>query len=87
MLNRVIYSRESIDWHAKGFQGRSLEELTAAHEIDNLMPRRASSDVATLLTLLSYRAPRRKPYLQELLRNTCFLTKHRPTKPRRKPRG
>ena len=69
-----LCSRDNIDWWAKGFESRSLEDLVAGHEIENLMPHRASGDVATLLALLSYRPRRRKPYLHELLRNAGLLT-------------
>lgn len=65
--------RDAIDWWAKGFESRSLEDLAFAHDIENPRPHRASSDVATLLALLSYRPRRRKPYLYELLRNGGLL--------------
>lgn len=76
-----LCSRDGIDWWAKGFESRSLEDLASAHDIQNLRQHRASGDVATLLSLLSYRPPHRKPYLYELLLDTGFLT-HRPQKAR-----
>jgi len=62
-----LCSRDGIDWWAKGFESRSLDDLAFAHDIENLRPHHASGDVATLLALLSYRPRRRKPYLYELL--------------------
>ncbi|SPE37632.1 conserved hypothetical protein [Candidatus Sulfopaludibacter sp. SbA6] len=38
--------------------------------------------MATLLALLSYRPPRRKPYLYELLRNAGLLATRRPREAR-----
>jgi len=64
----ALLARRNIDWSAKGFESRSLDDLATAHEIENSAPHRAIGDVATLLTLLSYRPRRRKPYLYELLR-------------------
>jgi DNA polymerase-3 subunit epsilon len=72
-----LCSRDGIDWWAKGFESRSLEDLAFGHHIDSPGPHRASGDVATLLALLSHRPPRRKPYLYELLRNTGFLATRR----------
>jgi DNA polymerase-3 subunit epsilon len=69
-----LCSRDNIDWWAKGYESRSLEDLAFAHDIENPRPHRASGDVATLLALLSYRQGRRKPYLYELLGNTSLLT-------------
>ena len=75
-----LCSRDDIDWWAKGFESRSLEDLAFGHDIENLGPHRASGDVATLLALLSYRPRRRKPYLYELLRNAGLLTTRRTPK-------
>jgi len=72
-----LCSRDDIDWWAKGFESRSLEDLAFEHDIENLGPHRASGDAATLLALLSYRPRRRKPYLYELLCNTGLLTRRR----------
>lgn len=77
-----LCSRDGIDWWAKGLQSRSLEDLASAHDIQNLRPHRASGDVATLLSLLSVRPPRRKTYLYELLRNADLLTPRSPQKVR-----
>lgn len=68
-----LCSRDGIDWAAKGFPVRSLEELAAAHDIKNPRAHRAASDVATLLKLLSHRQRRRRPYLYELLRNAGII--------------
>jgi DNA polymerase-3 subunit epsilon len=68
-----LCSHDDIDWWAKGFESRSLEDLALAHDIESLRPHRASGDVATLLALLSYRPRRRRPYLYELLRNGGLL--------------
>jgi len=73
-----LCSRDDIDWWAKGFESRSLDDLAFAHDIHNPRPHRAGGDVATLLKLISYRPPRRKPYLYELLRNAGLLTARRP---------
>jgi DNA polymerase-3 subunit epsilon len=75
---RWLCSRDGIDWWAKGFESRSLEDLAFAHDIENLQPHRAGGDTATLLALLSYRPRRRKPYLYELLRNAGLLRTPRP---------
>lgn len=75
-----LCSRDDIDWWARGFESRSLEDLAFEHDIENPQPHRASGDVATLLALLSYRPLRRKPYLHELLRNAGLLPTHRPQK-------
>lgn len=72
-----LCSRDDIDWWAKGFESRSLEDLAFEHDIENLGPHRASGDAATLLALLSYRPRRCKPYLYELLCNTGLLTRRR----------
>jgi len=77
-----LCSRDDIDWWAKGFESRSLEDLAFWHEIENLGPHRASGDVATLLALLSYRPWRRKTYLYELLRNAGLLATRRPQESR-----
>jgi len=77
-----LCSRDDIDWWAKGFESRSLEDLALAHDIHNPRPHRAGGDVATLLALVSYRPPRRKPYLYELLRKAGLLTAPRPRRPR-----
>ncbi len=58
-----LCSQDGIDWWAKGFESRSLGDLAAAHGIENPSPHRAGGDAATLLKLLAYRPPRRKPYL------------------------
>lgn len=72
-----LCSRDGIDWHAKGFTVRSLEELAAAHAIGSPRAHRAASDVATLLELLSQRQRRRRPYLYELLRNAGIIQPQR----------
>ena len=77
-----LCSRDGIDWWAKGFESRSLDDLAFAHDLENLRPHRASGDVATLLALLSYRPRRHKPYLHELLRNAGLLTTRRPQETR-----
>jgi exonuclease I len=58
---------------AKGLTVRSLEELAAAHHIENVHAHRAAGDVATLIALLSHQRGRRKPYLYELLRNAGIV--------------
>lgn len=63
-----LCSRDGIDWCAKGFNSRSLENLAAAHQIVNPSPHRAAGDVATLLALLSQKPSCRKTYLYELIR-------------------
>src|ERR1035438_6813266 len=68
-----LCSRDGIDWNAKGLAGRSLEDLAAAHGIENRRPHRAGGDVSTLLALLSYQPLHRKPYLYELLRNAGLI--------------
>ena len=72
-----LCSRDGIDWMAKGLAVRSLDELAAAHHIENLHAHRAAGDVATLLALLSQQRGRRRPYLYELLRNAGIV---RPTR-------
>jgi DNA polymerase-3 subunit epsilon len=42
-----LCSRDGIDWWAKGFESRSLEDLVAAHDIRNPCPHRAAADAAT----------------------------------------
>ena len=79
---RWLCSRDGIDWWAKGFESRSLQDLALAHEIENPQPHRASGDTATLLALLSYHPRRRKPYLYELLRNADLLATPRPQRTR-----
>jgi DNA polymerase III subunit epsilon len=69
-----LCSRDDIDWWAKGFESRSLEDLAFGHDIENQEPHRAIGDVSTLLALLSYRPARRKTYLYELLNNAGLLT-------------
>ena len=68
-----LCSRDGIDWRAKGFTGRSLEELAAEHAIANPRAHRASGDVATLLALPSHRPRYGKPYLFELLRDAAMI--------------
>jgi DNA polymerase-3 subunit epsilon len=70
-----LCSRDDIDWWAKGFESRSLEDLAAAHEIENRSPHRASGDAATLLALLAHKPRRKAPYLYELLRNAGLIVK------------
>lgn len=73
-----LCSRDGIDWHAKGFTVRSLDELAGAHDIENPDAHRARGDVTTLLALLSSRLSRRqRPYLYELLRNAGFIRPQR----------
>jgi DNA polymerase III subunit epsilon len=79
---RWLCSRDDIDWWAKGFETRSLEDLAFAHAIENPRPHRASGDTATLLALLRYQPRRRRPYLYDLLRNTGLLTIRLPQKTR-----
>lgn len=69
-----LCSRDDIDWWAKGFESRSLEDLAFGHDIENQEPHRAIGDVSTLLALLSYRPARRKSYLYKLLNNAGLLT-------------
>jgi len=71
-----LCSRGGIDWFAKGFEGRSLEDLATAHSIKNLRAHRAGGDVATLLALLSHRS-RRRTYLHELLSNAGLIRPQR----------
>ena len=69
-----LCSRDGINWRARGFTDRSLEELAAAHEVQNPHAHRAAGDVAALLALLSFRpSPRSRPYLYELLRNAGVI--------------
>ena len=69
-----LCSRDGIDWPARGFSARSLEELAAVHGIVNPDSHRAGGDVATLLALLSWRPSRwNRPYLYELLRNAGVI--------------
>jgi DNA polymerase-3 subunit epsilon len=77
-----LCSRDDIDWWAKGFESRSLENLAVAHDIGNPQPHRASGDVATLLALLSHLRPHRRTYLYELLRHAGLLTTPRPQRTR-----
>jgi DNA polymerase III epsilon subunit-like protein len=72
-----LCSRDGIDWWAKGFESRSLEDLAFGHDIENQEPHRAIGDVSTLLALLSYRPARRRTYLYELLRNAGLLAARR----------
>jgi DNA polymerase-3 subunit epsilon len=68
-----LCSRDGIDWRAKGFDSRSLENLALAHGIENPEPHRAANDAATLLALLAYQPRRHKPYLYELLRRAGLI--------------
>jgi DNA polymerase-3 subunit epsilon len=70
-----LCSRDDIDWWAKGFESRSLEDLAAAHEIENRSPHRASGDATTLLALLAHKPRCKAPYLYELLRNAGLIVK------------
>ena len=70
-----LCSRDDIDWWAKGFESRSLEDLAAAHEIENRNSHRASGDATTLLALLAHKPRRKAPYLYELLRNAGLIVK------------
>jgi len=72
-----LCSRDGIDWWAKGFESRSLEDLVVAHEIENPSPHRAGGDATTLLALLAYTPHRRKPYLYELLRKAGLVRARR----------
>jgi len=71
-----LCSRDGIDWFAKGFESRSLEDLARAHAIKNLRAHRAGGDVATLLDLLSHKSCRRT-YFHELLRNAGLIRPQR----------
>jgi DNA polymerase-3 subunit epsilon len=68
-----LCSRDGIDWCAKGFESRSLEDLAAAHDIRNPSPHSASGDATTLLTLLSCQGRGTRPYLYELLRRNGLI--------------
>jgi DNA polymerase-3 subunit epsilon len=72
-----LCSLRGIDWQARGFTSRCLEDLAAAHEIVAARAHRANGDAATLLALLSHRPRRRKPYLYELLRSAGLVQKGR----------
>lgn len=74
-----LCSRDGIDWRAKGFRSRSLEDLAAEHGIEKPCAHRAGGDVATLLTLLSHQPRYGRPYLYELLRNAGMIRKRRGT--------
>lgn len=63
-----LWSLYGIDWHAKGFTDRSLEELAKAHKIKMSHAHRALSDVETLLALLSSKSRGRRSRLFQLLR-------------------
>ena len=56
-----------IDWRAKGFRSRRLEDLAASHRIGNPQSHRAAGDIETLLALLSHRPSSSQSYLYELL--------------------
>jgi DNA polymerase III subunit epsilon len=71
-----LCSRDGIDWWAKGFDSRSLEDLAVAHQIENPGPHRAASDASTLLALLAYQPRCHKPYLYELLRRAGLIKVH-----------
>jgi DNA polymerase-3 subunit epsilon len=68
-----LCSLNGIDWEAKGFRSRRLEDLATAHEIENPCGHRASGDTETLLALLSHRPRYRKAYLHELLRSAGII--------------
>ena len=68
-----LCSRDGIDWWAKGFESRSLEDLAAAHDIRNSRPHRAAGDARTLLTLLSCQGRGRNTYLYELLKRNGLI--------------
>jgi DNA polymerase-3 subunit epsilon len=63
-----LCSLYGIDWHAKGFTDRSLEQLAKAHEINISQAHRALADVETLLALLSSKSRGRRSRLFQLLR-------------------
>jgi DNA polymerase-3 subunit epsilon len=68
-----LCSLKGIDWEARGFTSRCLEDLAAAHEIATQRAHRAKGDTATLLALLSHQPRRRKPYFYELLRTAGIV--------------
>lgn len=76
-----LCSRDDIDWWAKGFESRSLEDLADAHGIENPRPHRASGDAATLLALLAHKPQREDPYLCEMLRNAGLIRARRRRRP------
>jgi DNA polymerase III subunit epsilon len=67
-----LCSLYGIDWHAKGFTDRSLEQLAKAHAIKISHPHRALADVKTLLALLSSKSRGRRSRLFQLLRNASL---------------
>ena len=71
-----LCSRDGIDWWAKGFESRALDELVAARGIENPSPHRAGGDAA-LLALLSCRPKHHKPYSCELLRKAGLIKTRR----------
>ena len=68
-----LCSLYGIDWRAKGFADRSLEQLARAHEIKVSQAHRAHADVETLLTLLSSTSRGRRSRLFQLLRRAGLL--------------
>lgn len=68
-----LCSLYGIDWHAKGFTDRSLEELARAHDVKISRAHRAHADVETLLALLSYKSRGRRSHLFQLLRDAGLV--------------
>ena len=64
-----LCSLYGIDWHAKGFTNRSLEEIAKAHDIKIARAHRAHADVETLLAILSHKSRGRRSRLFQLLRD------------------
>lgn len=62
-----LCSLYGIDWRAKGFTARSLEQLAKAHEIKISRLHRALADVEMLLALLSSKSRGRRSRLFQLL--------------------
>jgi DNA polymerase-3 subunit epsilon len=63
-------SMSGIDWRAKGFQSRGLQNLLSWHGIEVLQAHRAAEDARATLALLSWQQESGRTYMYELIRNT-----------------
>lgn len=86
-----LCSMDGIDWKAKGFRSKSLQNLLKDHNITIDEAHRANADVKACLTLLSQKDSEGNYYFYELLKHrrvaaafdNMAITKHEANKPSR----
>lgn len=66
-------SMRGIDWRARGFRSRGLQQLLRDHDLDPGRAHRAASDAAAAVALLAMRDDRGRPYFLELLQGAVEL--------------